>query len=340
MAKHVTDNKSAELQLLAEQLPTDAASLLEAGKEFAQAFDEAIMRADQDGAALARRGYDACVWKLNGGTNFGSYANASSPGNLMVEHCAATPGAIPRWGQRGAFLIQVDGMRAIVQYCAHKFQTSMHFEFLAVDLDAEFISETGYRSHFLNCQYGMTVEEVARSAIRSIAAEKRGAVSIALEYRNRLAREALPEWLKGLRPPARRIPETAPDGYEIVDVILPAHKAWQVKKWSDETLAKLVEDDRSGDAVATPVNLPSPEIVRAGRDTPPLFVHQRCKVVSSRFGTGVGRVVVVAKVNDRSVWAYDDKPVTYRTNRLGRRVVDSDPKCIQTLYGFDELEPA
>ncbi|CFB60422.1 hypothetical protein [Pandoraea apista] len=254
MAKRVTDNESVELQSLSEQLPTDTASLFEAGKEFSQAFDDAIMRADQDGAALAGRRYDACVWKLNGGTNFGSYANASSPGNLMVAHCAAAPGAIPHWGQRGAFLIQVDGMRVIVQYCAHKFRTSMHFEFLAVDLDAEFISETGYRSHFLNCHYGMTVDEAARSAIRTIRAEKRGALLIAVEYRDRLARQALPDWLKGLRPPARRIPETAPDGYEIVDVILPAHKAWQVKKWSYETLAKLVEEDGSGEAVAAPVN--------------------------------------------------------------------------------------
>lgn len=49
---------------------------------------------------------------------------------------------------------------------------------------------------------------------------------------------------------------------------------------------------------------------------------------------------MVAKVNDHSVWAYDDKPATYHTSRLGRCVVYSDPKCIQTLYGFDELEPA
>lgn len=340
MAKHVTDNESDELQLLAEQLPTDAASLLEAGKEFAQALDEAVTQADQERTAVAKRGYDACVWKLNGRTRSGSYADASSPGNVMAAHCAAIPGAIPRWGQRGAFLILVDGMRVIVQFCAHEFGASPHFEFLAVDLDTEFISETGYRSHFFNLQFGMTVDEAARSAIRAILAEKRGAVSIAVENRDRLAREALPGWLKGLRPPARRIPATAPDGYEIVDVILPAHKAWQVKKWSDETLAKLVEDDRAVDAIATPVNLPPPETVRAERVTPPLFVHQRCKVISSRVGTGIGRVVVVAKVNERSVWAYDDKPVTYRTNRQGRRVVDSDPKCIQTLYGFDELEPA
>jgi len=38
-----------------------------------------------------------------------------------------------------------------------------------------------------------------------------------------------------------------------------------------------------------------------------------------------------------SVWAHDDKPVKYRTNRNGRRVVDYDPRCIQTLYGIEQL---
>lgn len=32
--------------------------------------------------------------------------------------------------------------------------------------------------------------------------------------------------------------------------------------------------------------------------------------------------------------AHDDEPVTYKTNRNGRRVVDSDPSCIQSIYGM------
>ena len=39
----------------------------------------------------------------------------------------------------------------------------------------------------------------------------------------------------------------------------------------------------------------------------------------------------------RQVWAHEDKPVTYRTNRAGRRVVDHDPRCIQSIYSFDDL---
>jgi len=62
-------------------------------------------------------------------------------------------------------------------------------------------------------------------------------------------------------------------------------------------------------------------------------VHHRC------FSYLLGRVVVVVKVNPEfnSVWAHDDKPLTYRTNKHGRRVVDHDPRCVQSLYSLEEL---
>ncbi|PCO29955.1 klcB, partial [Escherichia coli] len=49
--------------------------------------------------------------------------------------------------------------------------------------------------------------------------------------------------------------------------------------------------------------------------------------------------IIIVKVHPdtRQVWAHDDRPVTYKTNRAGRRVVDSDPSCIQSIYGFDQL---
>ena len=52
-----------------------------------------------------------------------------------------------------------------------------------------------------------------------------------------------------------------------------------------------------------------------------------------------GKRVIIVKVHPdtRQVWAHDDRPVTYKTNRAGRRVVDSDPSCIQSIYGFDQL---
>lgn len=69
---------------------------------------------------------------------------------------------------------------------------------------------------------------------------------------------------------------------------------------------------------------------------------QRCEIVSVHhpvFAKEIGKRVIIVKVHPdtRQVWAHDDRPVTYKTNRAGRRVVDSDPSCIQSIYGFDQL---
>ena len=57
------------------------------------------------------------------------------------------------------------------------------------------------------------------------------------------------------------------------------------------------------------------------------------------FDRYIGKRIIIVKVHPdtRQVWAHDDRPVTYKTNRAGRRVVDSDPSCIQSIYGFDQL---
>ena len=69
---------------------------------------------------------------------------------------------------------------------------------------------------------------------------------------------------------------------------------------------------------------------------------QRCEIVSVHhpvFNRYIGKRIIIVKVHPdtRQVWAHDDRPVTYKTNRAGRRVVDSDPSCIQSIYGFDQL---
>lgn len=55
----------------------------------------------------------------------------------------------------------------------------------------------------------------------------------------------------------------------------------------------------------------------------------------------LGRVVVVTKPCHqlRTVFAHDDVPVTYRLNSKGRRVVNHDPRCIQSVYLMADLKP-
>lgn len=74
------------------------------------------------------------------------------------------------------------------------------------------------------------------------------------------------------------------------------------------------------------------------------FPGQRCRIVGVHhavFAGDIGKQVVVLKVcpEFRLVWAHDDKPLTYRFNRQGRKVVASDPRCIQSLYGIQYLRP-
>ncbi|GBF73077.1 hypothetical protein PA598K_01362 [Paenibacillus sp. 598K] len=62
--------------------------------------------------------------------------------------------------------------------------------------------------------------------------------------------------------------------------------------------------------------------------------------VKCRFGISPDKLVVVDKqAGGDSYWAYDNRPVRYRINRKGVRVVESDPACIQTIYSAEDLEP-
>lgn len=72
-------------------------------------------------------------------------------------------------------------------------------------------------------------------------------------------------------------------------------------------------------------------------------VGQACKIVEVNhhtFSDRVGRNVIITKVmeEDRMVFAQEAKPIKYRVNRRGRTVTEFDPRCVETIYSFDELE--
>lgn len=71
---------------------------------------------------------------------------------------------------------------------------------------------------------------------------------------------------------------------------------------------------------------------------------QKCIVVQSssfiptwRAGTRV--IVVSSHPKTRNCFVYEDRPITYKTNRQGRKIVDYDPVCFQTVMSWDKLEP-
>jgi len=350
-------------------------------------IDAAIMRGDGAAAEAASDRYEAVIWKMNGGTHVGSMADHDAPGQVIERHCAAVPGDVPLWGQRGQFLVADGDMRALVEYEAgYGGPLGAHFQFHVIDLDRPFISETGYRSHFDTAQGCMTVDEVARGILAAQRAEKKRPVMVEASYRDRLADAPLPAWLAGLEPPARREPATVlvPPGFVLVDVVLPSHRAFIARRWAAEAATRIkaaraagldakgkitgagperdpaspettmtcsiVKADEGG-PVSPETTMPGASaatcsIARNGDGGPADRVEfkpgQRCEIVSVHhpvFDRYIGKRIIIVKVHPdtRQVWAHDDRPVTYKTNRAGRRVVDSDPSCIQSIYGFDQL---
>jgi hypothetical protein len=128
--------------------------------------------------------------------------------------------------------------------------------------------------------------------------------------------------------------ERPPDGFVLVDVVLTTHQAFIVRKWEAVALRKIEAIRARAEETKTSFY--------ARNEVTDFRPGVRCEIVSVHhpcFAKDVGKIIVVTKVSadTRQLWAHDDKPVTYKVNRQGRRVVDSDPRCIQTVYGMDSL---
>jgi len=125
---------------------------------------DTVLQLHCEAHALARR--------LNGGEP-GILAHDDAPGYVLARETAAPEGSVPLWGQDGTFFVDVDGMRVSIEMDGMFGigSTAMFwpgFAAHAVDLDAPFLSETGYRS-FLGLAAapvsGMTPDSFAREAI-------------------------------------------------------------------------------------------------------------------------------------------------------------------------------
>ena len=71
-------------ELLAE-LPADRDGLLAAAVAAVVEIDAAVMRGDGAAAELAGDRYEAIIWKLNGGTNFGCMADDEAAGRVIEQ---------------------------------------------------------------------------------------------------------------------------------------------------------------------------------------------------------------------------------------------------------------
>jgi len=334
---------------LAASMPDEQSALLDLAAGTVNDLHSAVLVDDAERAVEAMARYEAVIWKMNGGTFFGCNADSDSPGNVIENYCQADTGTVPKWGQKGAFVVVVDGMRVLVEFGSLGSQGTAHFSFYAVDLDASFISETGYRSHFDGLRFGSTVEEAAKDILTDYLKDKRP--EIRTNDRDRLARSPLPAVLASLEPPARRSPATLdiPSGYDFVDVVLPAQKAFVARKWAKEAQAKIEAEKPTEVVSEIEPKAVKPKAAKAAKmnakeEIRRFELGQRCQVISVHhpvFEKDIGKFVIITKLSPYSsqVWAHDDEPTKYRINRNGRRVVQYDPKSVHSIYSFDQLRP-
>lgn len=147
-----------------------------------------------------------------------------------------------------------------------------------------------------------------------------------------------------------------PAGYEFIDVVLPATRAFQVRKWAIEA----IEASQEPEQLAIEASQEFPRLfgeeftitddefyARYGKVKllPPgvqVLPGRICKVIKKSHPAvreyGVVRVVKFVPGGSSSVIAHDEKPPTYKKLRNGRQVIDIDPRCIMSFYDIHNLQ--
>jgi len=188
------DEQRPEFLALLAELPaaSEVAALERIADDSLALFNDAVRGHAPEQAALARRRWEAVVYRQHGDSFFGCSADDGAKTRLLARQ-AAQPGAVPGWGQDGQWFAEVNGMRLWIK--ARHWSSHASLEFHAIDADQPFISETGYRAHYLDYQQWLGHEFGAAVRLeleRGLQGKGMGPRSIKAEYRERLD---VPAWL-------------------------------------------------------------------------------------------------------------------------------------------------
>ena len=348
------DSRDKQMATIAQQLPDDH-RILDAAWNALVELNEACIAGEVERRSAAVYKFEACIWKLNGGTFFGCNSGEQEAAHVIDDYCRAKAGNVPIWGQSGEFIVEsAAGRRARVEIKAGCMIGFLSASFNAVDLGAPFISETGYRSYMFNLSEvrpGETVHAHMTRIFQAFFDARKKPIFVDPESRDRLAAEYLPDWMKTLTPPPDRTPETLPDGFVRVEVLLPAPKAFLARKWAasaQERITDIVHREREQRLAALEQERKNRRpkeykdrliTVQKYRQ---FYVGARCEVVKVHhpvFEKTIGTIVKIVTIYDTGyVQAYEDKPPRYRINRRGVRVVEFDPTCIRSFYHVDHLK--
>lgn len=354
------DSRDQQMEVLAKQLPDDH-RILDAAYSALIDLNEACIAGDSESRDVAVLRFEACIWKLNGNTFFGCSSGERDAANVISDYCRAEGGCVPIWGQNGEFIVEnTAGGRARIEIKAGCMIGYLSASFNAVDLGAPFVSETGYRSYMFSLsevKLGETVAAHMTRIFQSLVDARKKPLFIASDSRDRLAAEYLPDWMKSLTPPPDRTPETLPGGFVRVEVLLPAPKAFIARKWAvaaqeritdivhrerEERLAAMEQERERRRQLAQERPKEYKDRLTTVKQYREFYIGARCEVVSVHhpvFTKTIGTIVKIVTIYDTgNVQAYEDKPVRYRINRRGDRVVDFDPTCIRSFYSVDQLK--
>ena len=172
-----TQNKQRKIARETAHLPGAMEAAIPYYRTLIRQHHAAMLAADLKQAMALREEAHLLAVKLNGGSRHGiiSVVDENAPGHVLTREAASPEGAIPLWGQDGAFDIEVAGVGVRIEI-GGMFGIGAGVAFWpgfsahAIDPNRPFITETGYRS-FLGVQAapqpGFTPDSFAAKVIES-----------------------------------------------------------------------------------------------------------------------------------------------------------------------------
>lgn len=200
------EERPAFLALVAELANVPPDQFPGVAMQCAEKYHDAVLAGHVEVLDQMEAAYKALVYKLNGETMRGCSADETSAANVLARAVAAKPGHVPRWGQAGEFLLEVDGLRVRVVLSSNMLGNHLDCDLHAVDLDRLFISTTGYRSAGLTVtsSLGETVDQAARRLVVDLLQNEGRLKPIEADAWARTHPSKVPGWLAdalaGVRP--------------------------------------------------------------------------------------------------------------------------------------------
>lgn len=151
-------------------MTTFTQSQLDAGQQSIARFHAAIVNADRDGSIRERLRYLELLAEICGQALIGSEPGKSPKIEQYETAIAAKDGDEPVWGQRGRFVVVIEGVPVLVNSSGlGSMWSAFTFQFHAISTKAPFLAPLGYRSHHGSQQFAKTTREAAIDVLQSLA---------------------------------------------------------------------------------------------------------------------------------------------------------------------------